>query len=146
MNFSESTNRELGLSKKIISTELSGVFNWVLEGVREYLRIGLAEPAETTAAIADYRAEVDPVQTFLTEAVDEGRIILDPDSKIKPGDLRRAYLNWCENNGVRYPVGERKFSQRLEELGFESTRGNGGVRLRLGIKVNDAFGSGWLVG
>lgn len=145
MNFSESTSRELGLSKKIVSTELSGVFNWVLEGVREYLRIGLAEPAETTAAIADYRAEVDPVQTFLTEGVDEGRITLDPESKIKPGDLRKAYLDWCVNNGVRHPVGERKFSQRLEELGFESTRGNGGVRLRVGIRVNDAFGSGnWL--
>lgn len=145
-NFSESPTRELGLSKKIIATELSGVFNWVLEGVREYLRIGLAEPAETTAAIAEYRAEVDPVQTFLTEAADEGRIIVDPDAKIKSQDLFNEYCDWCRDNNVRFPLATRRFGQRLSELGFGTDKGTNGIRMRIGIKVNDSFRSslGWL--
>jgi putative DNA primase/helicase len=148
MNFSESANRELGLSKKIIATELSGVFNWVVEGVREYLRIGLAEPAETTAAIAEYRAEVDPVQTFLTEAADEGRIIIGSEERIKSQELYNVYCDWCRDNNIRYPLATRRFGQRLSELEFDTAKGTNGVRMRLGIRANDSFGSstGWLSG
>ena len=141
MNFSSSPNIELGLAEKIIATELAGVFNWVLEGVREYQRIGLAEPAETTAAIADYRAEVDPVQTFLTEACEEGRIVVDPTAKITSRELFNVYSAWCQDNNIRYPMAERKFGQRLGELGFEADRGSGGIRMRRGIKLAES----WLI-
>jgi putative DNA primase/helicase len=138
--YADGREPELGLASWIIDNELAGVFNWIMEGAQEYLRIGLAEPDATTEAIHAYRADVDPVQTFLTEAADEGRIELAEEVSIKSGELYAVYKAWCADNGVSRPLGDRKFGHRLTSLGFEAGRTTGGIRTRVGIRINPNFG------
>jgi putative DNA primase/helicase len=62
------TNRTNNLHTKIIEKELSGVFNWVLQGLNRLLeqkRFSDCEAAQR--AVEQYKIESDSVQMFLNE-------------------------------------------------------------------------------
>ncbi len=137
--YKEGRRADVGLADRIIASELPGVLNWIIEGARRYHKDGLIDPASVTAATSAYREEVDPVRVFVVEAESEGRIVLDPAAQIKSSELYRVYSAWCVDNSLR-PMGEAKFGRRMTAAGYESHRGTGGVRYRVGLKVNPAFG------
>lgn len=132
--------REVGLGKKLIDSELAGIFNWVIEGVRKYREHGLKDPEQLRQDVADYRADSDPVQTFLTNAAEEGVIERDENKDVRSSELYRVYCAWSQNNGTR-PVGESRFGRHLTTLGVGTRKGAGGVRYRTGIGLNP---NGWL--
>jgi putative DNA primase/helicase len=131
--------REMNLSGKILASERAGVLNWILDGVRAYLEQGFDQPAVVTEQAKAYQVESDPVNTFLVEATDEGRIEQGPEFSIKSSELYRAYTAWCQNNCLR-PMSDRLFGRRLSDLGFRAVKGTGGVRMRSGVRLNAAFG------
>jgi putative DNA primase/helicase len=47
--------------------ERSGILNWLIEGLLDYLEGGLREPDKVIDATADYRADSDPIKSFLQE-------------------------------------------------------------------------------
>jgi putative DNA primase/helicase len=47
--------------------ERAGIFNWLVEGLLQALEGGLAEPKEVLEATDEYRADSDPIGTFLRE-------------------------------------------------------------------------------
>lgn len=127
--------REKGLSQRIIDTELAGVFNWVLEGVRQYLAMGLKDPDSLTSVIKEYREESDPVLSFLTAAEDEGTIEVGSEVEISTTQAFAVYSTWARANG-QYPISTTRFGRRLEELGYKSRKGTNGVRMRIGFRIN----------
>lgn len=131
-------NREKGLAQKIIATELPGVLNWVLEGVRAYRELGLKDPSSMNEALKSYREDSDPVISFLNEAVAEGLLIADKGASATMTELYRVFFEWSRQNGTQRPLGKSRFGQRLEDLGYKSSRGAGGVRYRKGLKLNPA--------
>lgn len=48
--------------------ERSGILNWLIEGLLDYLEGGLREPDKVIDATADYRADSDPIKSFLQES------------------------------------------------------------------------------
>lgn len=141
--FKDGRQADPSLSRSIIESELSGVFNWVLEGARRYLARGLKQPDAVTAAIGEYRAELDPVRNFLNEAEQEGRLMFGPELEMKSSEMYRVYAAWCADNHLR-PMAERRFSMRLSDLGTSmglgTRKGTGGVRMRTGVTINPSFG------
>lgn len=106
------------LAKKIIGEELSGVFNWVLEGLRRLLENRkFTESQKVKETMETFRKEIDSVAMFV-----EG-------NSYKPSttesmilkDLRDIYANYCKENGY-IPVGAKEFSSRIEALGFKIQR------------------------
>jgi putative DNA primase/helicase len=97
------------LAEKIIKSELSGVFNWVLKGLQRLLMQENFTPCEAARkAVEQYRKESDSVAMFLA---DEG---YEPSSNFT--EVKNIYQNYkfyCVDNGYK-PLGRNNFTKRLE--------------------------------
>ncbi|MDR8389900.1 phage/plasmid primase, P4 family [Aliifodinibius sp. S!AR15-10] len=106
------------LAAKIIRNELSGVFNWVLEGLQRLLRqrgFTSCEAVEKQNEI--YRLESDSVLKFLNESEYEKSIEL----YVRLSKIFSEYKGFCGEDGY-YPVGKSKFKKRLINSGIKVTR------------------------
>lgn len=115
------------IGEKIFAEEASGVLNWLLEGVRKYQERGLDDLTQITEAVARYRHEVDTAAQFIDAAEEEHLIVKDPAQHMPSRNLHTMYTEWCHRNGNNRPLGERRFGQRMESLGFERKRVAGGI-------------------
>jgi P4 family phage/plasmid primase-like protien len=131
---------EIGLADRLVETELAGIFNWMIQGVREYLEVGLKEPASMSAHLEEYRSEVDPVTEFLEDILDEGTLFRSEEASISSTELYRVYSNWAQLNGKGRPITQNRLARRLDVLGYTTGRGTGGVRMRNGLGLNKARG------
>jgi P4 family phage/plasmid primase-like protien len=104
--------------EKLFAKESAGILNWVLQGVRMYLADGLDDLEQITEAVTQYRRDVDTVAQFVEAAVEENLVVKEPAQQMPSRNLHAMYRAWCERNGIR-PMGERRFGQRMESLGFE---------------------------
>jgi putative DNA primase/helicase len=107
--------------------ELSGILNWALEGLKEFLTTGLGTPEEVRAATADYRAEQDVLAGWI-----EDRCTLSTQVSDEYAALYGDYVAWCEDNKEE-PINKARFSSSLDERGCPAHRGAKGKRLRTGI-------------
>lgn len=76
------------------SHNISGVFNWCVEGYQKYLLNGLVPPQSVKDATAVYRKVSDKVGTFIEDA-----LIPAPNDCIKASNVYAAYRIWCSSNG-----------------------------------------------
>lgn len=115
-----------------LKTELPGILNWALEGLREYQELGgLKPPAAIEAAVAQYRQDMDIFGDWLSE-----QTVQDADSATKTADLYTAYANWARAAGWT-ALTRHSFSRRLTERGFP-IRNHGQTRAKhaMGLKLN----------
>ena len=119
--------------EKLFAKEASGILNWVLEGVRMYLADGLDDLEQITEAVTQYRRDVDTVAQFVEAATEEHLVSAGSDKQMPSLNLNAMYQAWCTANGIRW-LGERRFCQRMESLGFERRRTSTGI-VWLGIGV-----------
>ncbi len=115
------------IGEKIFAEEASGVLNWLLEGVRKYQERGLDDLAQMTEAVASYRHESDNVAQFMDAAAEDGTVTIDPEQQTTARNLHAIYTAYCARNGIHRPLGERRFGQRMESLGFVRKRAAGGI-------------------
>ena len=88
--------RDANLQAKL-RQEAPGILRWLVDGLKQYLEIGLAPPASVTAATDEFRAESDPVGQFLTDCtVCSG----NPDERISSADLTHAMMFWQIENAM----------------------------------------------
>lgn len=111
------------LAAKIIRDELSGVFNWMLEGLRRLLQQRkFTRSAMIREQVEDFRRESDSVAMFL----DEGGYKPDPQSCMLLKDLFYDYRSFCYENGYT-PCSLRTVSRRLKTAGVHCQKRNIGV-------------------
>lgn len=104
--------------EKIFAEEASGILNWLLDGVRMYQEQGLDDLPQITDAVSAYRRDVDTVAQFVDASVDEHQLVVQDAMTIGCRQLHLIYQRWCADNGAK-PLGERRFGQRMQSLGFE---------------------------
>lgn len=98
------------LAKKIIDTELSGVFNWVLTGLNRLLeQKKFTESKKSRDALTQYEKESDSVKLFIDEM---GYKPSPYDSIDIRNELYPAYRSFCLNNGYT-PIQGPNFRKRL---------------------------------
>lgn len=108
-------NQDKELSKKIIKDELSGVFNWVLNGLTRLLRNkDFTHSKIVEDEVLQYQKESDSVLMFLEE---EGyRISIHKTRPLK--EVYFEYENYCNMN--HYAIySSRKFSGSLKKIGYK---------------------------
>jgi len=99
-------------------------------GCLEWQRDGLNTPAVVTSATGEYREESDPLREFVAD-----RCVIAANASCTGTVLRRAYVAYCGNEGVR-PVGSRTFSDCLRRAGAIPVRSHAG-RFWRGIGLMD---------
>lgn len=87
---------------------ISGIFNWCLQGVREYREHGLNPPVTVLSATSEYAGSQDKVQQFLDDTFEpcEGHNI--PVSR-----AYHSYETWCTDNGLQ-AFGKQRFIEELK--------------------------------
>lgn len=100
--------RDQGLQDKLRS-EAPGIFNRLLDGWREYRKIGLSIPAQIIAATKAYQEDQDLVREFLHES---GRVDLKPNGQMEKSALYLEYRNWADQSGLR-PMSQKSLTRRL---------------------------------
>lgn len=119
------------LHNKIIDKELSGVFNWVLEGLNRLLeqkRFSECEAAQR--AVEQYRIESDSVQMFLKE---HGYKV-SATNELPLKDMFSDYRNYCIESGFK-SCSVRTLADRLRSSGYQTERKNYGTGVNAEKKV-----------
>ena len=98
------------LANKIIKTELAGVFNWIINGLKRLLETEKFTESEIVKeTLETYKRESDSVASFI-----------DENANLVGLSLKSAYADYrtfCIDCGIR-PLGRNNFSKRLQTLGF----------------------------
>lgn len=113
-----------------LKSELSGIFNWVMEGLMRLRanKYKITVPLSVKKIVADYIQDNNTVSRWLTEksmfprSVDNTSL----DSELIC-NLFEDFNDWCTRE--KEPVKtKREFSYEMELLGFQKTRRSDGVR------------------
>jgi len=111
------------LHSKIIDSELSGVFNWMLKGLERLLnQRDFTQSSDIDNALETFKKESDTVHMFL----DENNFKPHPSSHETLKSLYSEYRIACTSYGS-HPVGIKNFSKRLKAIGYTIARVNYGM-------------------
>jgi len=105
---------------KIIENELSGVFNWVLEGLNRLLEQKHFSHCEAAKqAIEQYKTQSDSVKQF----IDENNYQASPTDYKLIKELYTDYRTFCIDDGCK-PVNKTNFIKRLKSSGVSVEKKN----------------------
>ena len=117
------TKQDKELSRKIIEKELSGVFNWVLKGLKRLLeKKNFTQSDLVDRQIELYKIQSDSVHLFIEEESYSKTL----EDYILYKTLYSSYREYCSECGYR-AVSRRTFSERLKAIGIETEKKNFGV-------------------
>lgn len=115
------------LARKIIKSELAGVFNWIIAGLKRLLKTERFTESEIVKeTLRTYKRESDSVAMFIEE------------NSYKPNaedyemlkDLYASYRAFCVDDGYK-PLNKKNFRKRFEDNGFIVEQMNNGNRIYL---------------
>ena len=104
--------RDLKLVDKL-KNEWPGILKWAVEGFKLWQSEGFHIPMEVVQATDEYRSDYDDIGDFIDDAIEEGV------GNIPVTQVWSAYLKWCENRQIKYPIGRHTFVDRLRSRGFK---------------------------
>ena len=106
------------LSQRIIESELTGVFNWVLNGLTRLLQNkDFSQSNIVQNEVLQYQKESDSVMMFLEDENYQSSVEYDRPLK----DVYSEYKTYCLDSGYRL-CSNRTFSSRLRKNGFTVER------------------------
>jgi putative DNA primase/helicase len=122
------------LHTRIIEHELSGVLNWVLDGLNRLLnQQRFSHCSAAIEAVEKYKTQSDSVKLFM----DENGYEKHPTKYKLIKELYTEYRTFCNDDGFK-PVNKSNFKKRLESIGvLTDTNMYGNVAYL--IKQNEAF-------
>lgn len=86
--------QDKSLKEQLRSKEnISGIFNWCLEGLRKYYIDGIKPPEAVREATGEYQSQSDKIGNFMSE------VLITSSKNSKAGDVYKAYQSWCQVNG-----------------------------------------------
>jgi putative DNA primase/helicase len=110
--------QDKNLHAKIIDNELSGVFNWVLEGLNRLLeQKRFSNCSASQRAVEQYKIESDSVQMFLIEH----EYNVSATNEISLKDIFKEYQNYCIECGFK-ACSVRTLADRLRNSGYKTNR------------------------
>lgn len=122
--------RDSTLPTRIIESELAGVFNWALEGLKRLLeQKQFTSSKAVEEAVRQYKEESDTIFMFLVEYDCSPSM----ESFISLKEFYSKYQGYCFEYGFHY-CSSRTFSERLKAYGYHVERKNFGNAVYAQIK------------
>lgn len=119
-----------------LKAEASGILNWLIRGLEDWLEVGLATPESVLASTAEYREDSDALGRFILEWCEK-----DGEAEIEGGELHKAFTAWCKQEGSNI-VNANNFSRRLTDRGFDKRKSNGKT-YRGGLQLSETGRAAW---
>lgn len=98
--------------KEKLLRERSGILNLLLQGVADYLRIGLEPPDKVLNAGKTQRKLVDPIEEWLEECA-----LVEGSARTPLKFLWASYELWHKSNPRTRPLSKKEFSSKLAARG-----------------------------
>ena len=115
-----------------LKSELSGILNWALAGLQDYLKNGLQPPNSVLNDTAEFRAEMDSIGQFV-----EACCYVDVEARGKASDLYARYSGWAKDTG-RQPLNTMRFGNSLKDKGYTNYKSSG-VMVYKGLAVRPEY-------
>lgn len=117
------TDGDPELAKKIIASELPGVFNWVLNGLKRILlQKRFTDSKAINQILEEFKKDSDTVLSFI---VDEGYEV-NSLAETKLSSFYQQYVDYCKKSGFR-SGSKRLFSKRLKSQKYTVWKKNTGM-------------------
>lgn len=117
--------------KDQLKTELPGIFTKSIRAIEDVFKKGhFTEPTSSRLAKEDWRTEADQVAQFVEE-----QCMIEPSAVVPSVEIYKAYRQWALGEGINLLLKQRTFTTRLMRFGISPTKGTGGARLLVGIRV-----------
>ena len=99
-----------------LSSELSGIFNWALEGYRRLRnnKFFLKESSSMKLSKQEYRNEMDSVRSFARDM-----IAVKSGNDLKLSDVYKIYISYCSEENRKDTEKKKGFRKILEAAGFK---------------------------
>jgi len=94
-----------------LKAEFSGILNWIIAGVGDWLAQGLKPPEKVRAVLDNYRKTSSPFGDWLDESCVHGEAA--GDAVTGATVLYNSYKQWAEDNGHDRPMSVRAFGDAL---------------------------------
>lgn len=119
--------QDTGLDDRL-RLDADAVLAWAVQGYREYVRDGLAEPEAVRVATERYQLDSDALSRFIEE-----RCLINPHFQVPAGQLFDAWTDWCLEEAID-PGSKKAFGVALDRKGFNDGRTRNG-RFRQGLAL-----------
>jgi putative DNA primase/helicase len=129
---------DVELTEKL-RTELSGIFNWALEGYKR-LRMQkfiFSESQSMQATKKNYKTQSNSVLDFISRCFAKA----DDENSVALKDEHERYRDFCEDEGYKNAYTKKEFRTMLEQEGFRvenSSKHSNQVRI-FGVKNENSF-------
>lgn len=129
------THRDRDLADKL-RAEADGIMQWIVEGTRRYLDIGLSPPAVVREATDEYFAAEDLFDQWLDQCCERDRGYTET-----PTRLFKSWQAFAEAANERAGR-SNQFAEKLEAAGFRKERTNA-QRFYSGLRLIASQNGGW---
>lgn len=105
----EESEQDKGLKAFFAQPEnMSGIFNWVYEGFKLFIKEGLEMPQAVKDATADYELESDKVGQFCALCLQRKK-----GEELRSAAVFDIYMRWCEANNIK-ALSQPNFKKEME--------------------------------
>lgn len=133
-------NKSRGFLRELLG-EVPGLFNYLVKLYRDTKDESLETPKVMQDAVSEYRDDMDFVKSFI-----DTRVAVEEGSRISTLDLYVQFKSYMEQEGYRWGLTKRGFTERVKKLLKEGAlcKSNGstyfkGYRLRSQAEVENIF-------
>ena len=101
--------RDEGLKSQFAKPEnMSGIFNWVLEGYKKFKKEKLAMPQSVVDATQQYHMDSDRIGRFCSECLEEAE-----GEELTSQQVYSKFVEWCSGQGDLRPGKQSDFNKEL---------------------------------
>ncbi len=136
-NFRNNPNRLLRSSTGLLSGELSGILNWMLDGAKNLSEsTGFVVTQEQIAMLAEYRQENSSVEGFIAECTE-----FEEGSVLDVRTLYDEYKDYCVKDGRKFKGAivfskeMRAYGQKFGNFSFQERTSGHGPSYFKGLKI-----------
>jgi putative DNA primase/helicase len=123
---------EKDFRERRLMSELAGILNWALEGLRAYLKDGLNPPPAVLDATNEYRQDMDVVEQWINECCD-----IAPRANVPSSVAYDDYVRWAQRE-IGWTLTQLRFGRTLTGRGFRRDKGTAGQRLIQGLRLKSS--------
>jgi putative DNA primase/helicase len=116
----EAGTRDKTLAERIIATELPGVLNWALIGMRRYVERGyeFVLPEAVSKATEQVQIASDVIGAWLDDSFEVNAKQTELPWRATQTDVTRSYRDWCAQNGHRAMSSKMLWAKLRLRFGF----------------------------
>jgi putative DNA primase/helicase len=110
--------------------ELPGILAWMVRGCLDWYKNGLQTPDEVKEATSNYRTEMDIIGDFIASCCTSSPVF-----EVEATTLYKNYTEWAGKQGIKRPLSNISFGNRMLEKGFERKKTRGNKYIWIGIDL-----------